>query len=111
MGRYQIALHGVGKLEETRFHDAVEQLFSPIDNPRHIIATTSGLFRRRYQYFPVPERFERNKTLAATFWKHWQGYVGRGQLVYTRTVWGRGALQAARLSSADRKVKTNMQWR
>ena len=26
MGRYQIALHGVGKLEETRLHDAVEQL-------------------------------------------------------------------------------------
>ncbi len=108
---YQMSLSGANRFEESHFHDALQQLLRPLDNPRYIIVVRNGVFRGHFQYFAVPSRFDGNKARAQIFWRNWQGFFGSGQLVYTRTVQGRGSLQSARLSTHARRAETHLQWR
>lgn len=108
---WQVGITSDCKLDETLFHGAFQQLFNPVHRPRYVICVKSGLIYRNFQYFAVPDRFGSNKERARLFWHHWQGYIGRGTLVYTRSVQGRGVLQAARLSTTGFHTKTNTRWR
>lgn len=108
---YQIALRHASRFEENLFHDTLRQILSPVGNPRYIIVVKSGLFRKRFQYFAMPNRFDGNKKRAEIFWRNWQGMIGSGRLVYTRTVMGRGELQSARLNSHARQVSSQLCWR
>ncbi|MFV0473256.1 MAG: DEAD/DEAH box helicase family protein [Pikeienuella sp.] len=110
-GGYQISLRDASRLEESLFHEVLRQTLDPVRNPRYIIVVRSGLFRRRFQYFAVPERFAGHKKRAEIFWRNWQGAIGRGNLIFTRTVAGRGELQAARLNSHARRISTHLSWR
>ena len=108
---YQISLHHATRFEESLFHDTLRQILDPVRNPRYIITVRSGLFQKRFQYFAVPSRFDANRTHAEIFWRNWQGIIGQGELIYTRTPAGRGELQAARLTSHARHVANHLSWR
>lgn len=107
---WQVGLNTHCKLDEAVFHETFQQVFNPVLGPRYVICVKSGLIHANFQYFAVPDRFASNKERATLFWRNWQGYLGRGRLVYTRTVQGRATLQAARLSTAGFRTKTNTRW-
>lgn len=108
---YQISLHQTTRFAESLFHDTLRQILDPVGNPRYIIVVRSGLFLKRFQYFAVPGRFDGNRARAEIFWRNWQGIIGQGELIYTRTPVGRGELQAARLNSHARRVTRHLNWR
>ncbi len=107
---WQVGITSTCKLDEAIFHETLQQMFNPVDSPRYVISVKSGLLHSNFQYFAVPDRFGSHKDRARIFWRNWQGYVGRGALVYTRTVDGRGVLQAARISSSGRRTSTRTRW-
>ena len=104
-------LDGASRLEESWFHDTLSELLRPVENPRYLIVLRDGLFRRHVQYFPVPQRFDRRAATAQIFWRQWQRHLGKGELVYARTIRGRGILQAARLSTTGRRIDSATRWR
>ncbi|MGH1415430.1 MAG: hypothetical protein ACRBB0_18215 [Pelagimonas sp.] len=107
---WQVGITSACKLEEEIFHEAIQQVFNPVHRPRYVISLEAGLWQTRYQYFAVPDRFGSHKDRAHLFWRNWQGYVGRGRLVFTRSVEGRAILQAARMSSAMRSATSRTMW-
>ncbi|PYG31912.1 DEAD/DEAH box helicase family protein [Pelagimonas varians] len=107
---WQVGLNTDCKLDEAIFHETFQQLFSSVLSPRYVICVKSGLVHANFQYFSVPDRFGSNKERATLYWRNWQAFLGRGRLVYTRTVQGRATLQAARLSTAGFSTKTNTKW-
>ena len=106
-----VGVDNASRFEETLFHDTLRQLMNPVVNPRYLINLPSGLFLRNAQLFAVPSRFDGHKRRAELFWRNWQAMIGRGTLIYTRTIAGRGLLQAARLKSAGHKSVQNLLWK
>ncbi|WP_417208593.1 DEAD/DEAH box helicase family protein [Antarctobacter sp.] len=107
---WQVGITATCKLDEAIFHEVFQQIFNPVDGPRYVISVHSGLLHKSFQYFAVPDRFGSHKDRATVFWRNWRAYIGRGTLVYTRTVAGRGVLQAARLSSSGRETQSRTRW-
>jgi len=108
--QWQIWLRAACRMDEALFHEDLQEVFGAIDRPRYIIHVKTGLLLPDLQYFAVPGRFSSNKTRAEVFWRNWQSFIGRGDLIYTRTVIGRAALQAARISSARWNSSPRLIW-
>ncbi|MBL3553943.1 DEAD/DEAH box helicase family protein [Rhodovulum sulfidophilum] len=108
---HRLGLDRATRYEETLFHETLRQVLDPVTNPRYLIVVPAGFLRGRAQLFAVPPRFDGNKRRAEIFWKNWQAMLGRGQLVYTRTVAGRGLLQSARLRTSRNRTTHNLQWK
>ena len=92
-------LVGANALENSLYSKALTQLLEPIDSPRYLIIKTN-LFRKRLDienFYTVPEIFGDKKEKAIVFKKHWNHYLGRNKLVYTRSIEGRKLLLKARL--------------
>lgn len=107
----RVLLEGASRLEESWFHDALSEVLRPVENPRYLIVVRDGLFRRHIQHYSVPQRFDRRAATGQIFWRQWQRHLGKGKLVYTRTIHGRAILQAARLSTSERRIDSMMRWR
>ncbi len=110
-GDLQVVLDGASRLEDSWFHETLAEVLQPVANPRYLIVVRDGLFHRDVQYFAVPTRFDRRVATAQIFWRHWQRYLGKGELVYARTIHGRALLQAARLTTSKRRLRTTTRWR
>jgi ERCC4-related helicase len=92
-------LIGATQLEEALFNKALSELLAPIESPRYLIIKKS-IFRKALDienFYPVPELFGDLKKKALIFQKHWEVFVGRSKLVYTRQNEGRKLLLKARL--------------
>ena len=100
-------IEGATTIERSYFLEAMEELLSPVQNPRYVLIRRSLLWRfGRTDYHAVPTMIGQKKECAEYFAKAWNAYVGSSELVYTRTVEGRLTLLQARtkaLSSAFRK--------
>ena len=107
----RVVLHGASRLQESWFHEALSDLLGPVENPRYLILLRDGLLRRTVQHFAVPQRFDRRAESARLFWRQWQRHVGKGELIYARTIHGRALLQAARLTTTQRSLRASMRWR
>ncbi len=100
-------LEGGTEAENKYFLDAMQEVLSPIDNPRYLLVRESksgGM--RRVDYHAAPDVIGRKKANAEYFAKAWKKRVGKARLVYTRNEEGRRILLKARvqaLSSAFRK--------
>jgi len=110
-------LEGGSTFEKSIFIHTLEEIISPIDNPRYIIIRKSKFitFLNQRDYHAVPEIFGRNKMLAEYFEKQWNNYVGQGELVFTRTLIGRQVLVKSRvkslLSQLDDQVEHVSKWK
>lgn len=93
-------LEGGTTYERTLFLNAIEEILSPIDNPRYLIARKT-LFGgiKRTDFHAVPQVLGSHKKYALVFSKMWQKYVGRHDLIYTRRPEGRRVLVHARMKS------------
>jgi len=96
-GSLTCTIGNVTTFEKSAFLNALEEMFSPIRNPRYLLHCRSFLGRLGIKdYYPVPQILGRNKETAQTFLMFWARYIGRADLVYTRSLGGRETLLKAR---------------
>ncbi|WP_068081526.1 DEAD/DEAH box helicase family protein [Polycladidibacter stylochi] len=100
MGIVYCRLDGATDAERRLFLEAMQEVLGPTGNPRYLLERHSKLWGfNRKDYHPVPAIIGQTKKNAQYFAKKWNRYVGKSNLVYTRTLEGRLALLRARASS------------
>ncbi|REC60359.1 restriction endonuclease subunit R [Chryseobacterium pennae] len=93
-------LKGGSQYESTQFIQTLQEMVSPVDNPRYILKQKKNFFfLKKEQYFPVPEIFAKNKKSAEFFTKTWNKTVGASELIFTRTIDGRNILLKLRFEA------------
>ena len=93
-----IKIDGVTTHENNIILNAVEEVFSDIENQRYIITNRKN---KILVYRNVPSVLSTNKELAESFLNNWKRYIGEANLVYTKSVEGRRQLLEARNNSYD----------
>jgi len=106
-GYCHLHITGGTTYEKSVFLDALQDVLDPIMNPRYLIARKSAFMKE--DYYSVPEKLSDNKKSAERFLEEWQGYVGPGKLVYTRTAEGRRTLLRARGNALSSNFRTKSQ--
>lgn len=97
-------LQGGSNYEKSQFITILQELISPVDNPRYLLKQkVSSFFRRSESYYPVPEIFAKNKKSAEFFNKTWSETMERSHLIFTRSVEGRQILLRLRFQSLMKK--------
>lgn len=99
-------LEGGTNYEKSIFIQTLQEVISPIDNPRYLILQNDFYkFPKNKSYFAVPEIFGRNKKSAIFFENQWNQNLGNSSLIFTRTLEGRNLLLKLRLQSMLKKNK------
>ncbi|WP_375581416.1 DEAD/DEAH box helicase family protein [Marivirga tractuosa] len=94
-------LEGGTTFDKSTFISALQEVISPINNPRYVIIRKNifMLFVKQKDYHSVPEILGRNKNLAEYFKNQWERLVGSCDLVFTRSLEGRKLLLRSRVKS------------
>lgn len=101
-------LDGGTPYEKSIFLDALDQIFSSINNPRYLIRRKSiNFLLTQIDYHQVPELLARQKYQAEFFTKMWNKYIGYSELIYTRSSEGRKILLKARKTSFSSNFTRN----
>lgn len=102
-------LEGGTTFEKSAFITALNEIISPIDNPRYVITRENKfmLFIRQRDYHAVPEVLAQNKEVAEYFRTQWQSFVGPCDLIFTRKIEGRKMLLQARMKSLAAQLYEN----
>ena len=66
------------------FITSINQIFKPIFYQKYVIEYINLYNNKDIRYFPVPDYFAKNKTLANTYLKHWNNIILDGELVYIK---------------------------
>ena len=107
MGVVYCRVEGASNIETRYIIEAIQEILSPVDNPRYLMMRRSKLGAMlQVDYHAVPKSIGQHKKYATYFSKCWNKYIGGSEFVYTRSVEGRKILLQARtkaLSSAFRK--------
>lgn len=100
-------LEGGTTYEKSTFIKALEEIVSPVDNPRYLIIRKSNFLKllKQKDFHSVPEALGKKKALATGFKWHWQKFVGKCELVFSRNPEGRAALLKARFNSLASEFK------
>ncbi len=99
-------LQGGNQNEMSQFILTLQELFSPIDNPRYLIKNQGFIrFLEETDYYPVPELFGKNKKSAERFAKYWSSEVERAEVIFTRTIETRKLVLKLRFRNLTRKNK------
>lgn len=110
-------LKGGTTFDKSIFINTLQEVITPIDNPRYVIIRKNKfmLFVIQKDYHSVPEILGRNKNLAEYFKNQWERLVGSCDLIFTRTLDGRKILLKSRVKSLaaqfDDKVEHVNKWR
>ncbi len=104
-----INLVNASTFEQNIFNSAINEMFSPIDNPRYILIFKK-LKRRNYGLsYACPSILGQKKAMVDLFEDNLQGRIGEFSIVYTRNDEGRLALLKAKkksfINQNDRVVK------
>ena len=101
LGAVRCYIQDCTKREESIFLDALEELLNPIENPRYLLKRKSiwGRIFKRQDYLSLPSILATKREYAQEFTNSWTKYVGRMELIYTRTLEGRQILLQARTKS------------
>lgn len=94
-------LDGGTTFEKSTFIKALQEILVSIDNPRYLIIRKSLLLKviSQKDYHSVPEIIGQNKKTAEYFENQWSRFVGKCELIYTRTIPGRKILLKSRINS------------
>lgn len=96
---------GTGR-DKTLFTKCIKELFGQIEDQRYLLVRSSKL-RGAYDFYAVPECFAKRKEDATLFYECIKPYMGKYELVYTRSENGRQVLLEARMKTlANKKNKT-----
>lgn len=99
-------LHGGNQYEKSQFIQNLQEIVSPIDNPRYLLEEKYGFLSKSSRYYQVPEALGKNKKTAAYFATEWQEKFGKTNLIFTRTIEGRKVLLKLRFKNI---LKSNIQ--
>jgi hypothetical protein len=89
---------GTGQ-DKAVFLRALQEIFTPIDSPRYLLAQDPIWRIFREDYFAVPEVFAQKEEFAKFFANRWRRLAGPVRLVYTRSPDGRSLLLRAQVHS------------
>ena len=96
---------GTGR-DKTLFTKCVNEFFGEIENQRYLLVR-SGKIRGAYDFYAIPECFAKRKEDAMEFYNCIKPYMGKYDLVYTRSEAGRPLLLEGRMKAlANQKSKT-----
>ena len=99
-------LEGGTNYEQSKFILTLQELFSPVDNPRYLLKTKRFLMgKSKEEFYPVPEFLAKNKKSAERFSNFWNDEVGNASLIFTRTLEGRKLLLKLRFKTVLHKNK------
>ena len=102
----QVYLSGGTGRDKALFTKCVNEFFGEIDNQRYLLVRSTKI-RGRYDFYAVPEVFAKRKEDVETFYNAIKPYMGKYDLVYTRSENGRKILLEARMKSiANQKNHT-----
>ena len=89
--------------ENNLFIQSLQELLDPVENPRYLLVKHSTLKGKVKQtdYFSVPALLSANRKSVDMFQKLWERYVGRCEVVYTRSLAGRKVLLKARKDASS----------
>ena len=97
-------LEGGSNYEKSQFIQTLQELISPVDNPRYVLEQKEKFFlMKKSIYFPIPEIFAKNKKSAEFFLKIWSETFDKSDLIFTRTIEGRQILLKLRFQSLMKK--------
>ncbi|GAA5094214.1 hypothetical protein GCM10023210_25650 [Chryseobacterium ginsengisoli] len=97
-------LEGGSNYEKSQFIQTLQELISPVDNPRYLLEQKDKFFfMKKSIYFPIPEIFAKNKKSAEFFRKTWSETFDKSDLIFTRTIEGRQILLKLRFQSLMKK--------
>jgi len=112
------ALEGGSLRESHVFASCMNEILSPIENPRYVLErqTLLSIQDSESDFHAVPECIGVNRKQVNYFAQQWTQKVGRNRIVYTRTPEGRKELLQARAFAlvnqlAEPAVKQEHQWR
>lgn len=89
--------------ENNLFIQSLQELLDPVDNPRYLLVR-HGTFQgkvKQTDYFAVPALLSANRKSVDMFQKLWERYVGKCEVVYTRSLAGRKVLLKARKDASS----------
>lgn len=93
-------LEGGSNYEKSQFIQTLQELISPVDNPRYLLEKkVRFFFVKRASYYPLPEVFAKNKKSAEFFSKTWSEMMEESDIIFTRTIEGRKILLKLRFQS------------
>jgi len=110
-------LDGGSAFEKALFVQCIDEIISPIDNPKHIMVrrglTDWGRFQK--DYHSVPEIISKGSGNAEYFKARWNYHVGNCSLHHTRSIEGRKILIKAKMGALsrqfDRKIEKVNVWK
>jgi superfamily II DNA or RNA helicase len=105
-------LKGGDTFEKSTFINALQEILSPVGNPRYVIIRKNRfmLFIRQKDYHSVPESLGQNKNLAEYFKTQWERCVGACNLIFTRTIRGRKLLIKSRMESLSAQFADKLEY-
>ncbi len=94
-------LEGGTTFEKAVFIKSLQEIVTPVDNPRYLIIRRSTLFNMINQrdYHSVPDILGKHKTMATKLANYWNKLVGSCTLIFARNSEGRAILLKARFNS------------
>ncbi len=104
-------LEGGTTFEKSTFINALQEIIAPIENPRYVIIrkNTFMLFVKQKDYHSVPDLLGRNKNIAEDFRDHWESFVGKCELIFTRTIEGRKLILQSRIQSLAAQIEEQIE--
>lgn len=102
----QVYLSGGTGRDKALFTKCVNEFFGEIDNQRYLLAS-SGKIRGKYDFYAVPEVFAKRKEDVQVFYNCVKSYMGKYDLVYTRSEKGRKILLEARMKTIANQRNQN----
>lgn len=110
-------LEGGTTYEKALFIKSLQEIITPVYNPRYLIIRKSNLLRMvtKKDYHSVPEILGKHKPLANKLADYWLRFVGNCSLIFTRNPKGRAILLKARFNSLasefQNKVERTNRWK
>lgn len=113
IGQVSCGIVGGATYESEVFLDAVDELLSPIENPRYLLADQKKnrlLWFRNFlggvNYYPVPSVIASHRKFVEVFAQNWRKRVGACHGIYTRNIEGRKLMLNARRKSLATKLNS-----
>ena len=104
-----IALKEASRYEQNLFNEAINEMFSPIDNPRYLMILEKKGHLKYEQSYSCPSILGKKKAMVDLFATNLIGKVGKFKVIYTRSDEGRALILKCKkrsvLNENDRMIQ------
>ena len=104
-----ISLKEASRFEQNLFNEAINEMFSPIDNPRYLMILEKKGHLKYEQSYSCPSVLGKKKAMVDLFAVNLDGEVGKFKVIYTRSDEGRALILKCKkrsvLNENDRMIQ------